>query len=175
MSFHKVKREQAHLAWDNALPPALMIASGDTVSFDCLDASNGQITAASASAAAVSAMDFARLDQVNGPVYVEGARAGDVLRVELLALAPAEWGWTALVPGFGLLADEFAEPALRIWAIDAEEGVARTRMGAREVRVPVRPFMGEVGVARGAPGQWSTIPPYRTGVRIRDASERGAN
>lgn len=170
MSIHSVKREQAHLAWDNTLPPVLSISSGDVVSFDCLDASNGQITASSLSPAAVSSMDFSRLDQVNGPVYVAGAKPGDVLKVELLELVPADWGWTAIVPGFGLLADEFPDAAIRIWSIDKEVGHASTVLGGRTIRLPIRPFMGEVGLARGEPGKWSTIPPYRTGVRNRAAS-----
>ena len=44
--FH-VRREQHHLAWDGAIPPVVRVESGAEVTFDALDASNGQLTAAS--------------------------------------------------------------------------------------------------------------------------------
>ena len=59
-------------------------------------------------------LDFSRVDQVNGPIAVEGAEAGDTLQIDLLDFRPADWGWTAAIPGFGLLADDFPDPVLRI-------------------------------------------------------------
>ncbi|PCH39014.1 Formamidase [Wolfiporia cocos MD-104 SS10] len=168
MSVHAVKRTQAHLAWDNSIPPVLHVASGDTVTFNCLDASNGQITPAS-TAAALAALDFARLDQVNGPVHVAGAAPGDVLRVDVLRVAPAHWGWTACLPGFGLLADEFPAPALKLWALEWDDAAGAGHAwfdDARRITIPLRPFAGEMGVAPGKDGAFSTIPPYRTGGNI---------
>jgi acetamidase/formamidase len=97
----------------HSIPPVLRVASGDTVHFDCLDASNGQIDAQSTTASLASLV-FSQLDQVNGPVYVEGAEPGDTLQVEVLDVETADWGWTAILPGFGLLADEFPTPALKV-------------------------------------------------------------
>jgi acetamidase/formamidase len=155
----------------SSLPPVANIASGDTVSFTCLDASNGQITRTSTSAS-LRALDFSKLDQVNGPVYVTGAEEGDTLQVDVLEIETADWGWTALIPGFGLLADEFGDPQLKIWRIDTENGVACiesttdpvSTSGLGRLRIPTRPFAGEMGVARGLKGAFSTIPPYNTGV-----------
>lgn len=152
-----VAREQFHLAWDNSIAPIATIQSGEEVSFDLLDASCGQITAAS-TVAAIASLDFARVDQVNGPIYVEGAAPGDTLQIELLDLQPADWGWTAIIPGFGLLADEFPDPALKIWRL--EDGWAEFAPG---IRIPLDPFCGEIGLAPAAAGALSTIPPYRHG------------
>ncbi|EMD36097.1 hypothetical protein CERSUDRAFT_115998 [Gelatoporia subvermispora B] len=181
MSIHAVKRAQCHLAWDNSISPALHVQSGDTVTFDCLDASNGQITSSS-TVSSLHSLVFAQLDQVNGPVHVAGAAPGDTLRVDVLAAEPAEWGWTACIPGFGLLADEFPEPALKIWSLHKHtaEGSQGGEGGgpvpgeygyawfdeARGIRIPLRPFAGEMGVAPAEPGAHSTIPPYRTGGNI---------
>lgn len=52
---------------------------------------------------------------MNGPVFVESAEPGDVLQVDVLEVETASWGWTALITGFGLLADEFPEVRLKIW------------------------------------------------------------
>jgi len=88
-------------------------------------------------------------------VAVEGAKAGDTLQVDLLEFTPANWGWTASIPGFGLLADVFTEPALRITRLPAIGGLAEFLPG---IRVPVIPFCGEIGVAP-PDGPRSTIPP----------------
>ena len=141
------------------------------MTFDCLDASNGQIRSTSISPKDISSLDFSQLDQVNGPIYVEDAQPGDTLQIDVLNIEISEdWGWTALIPGFGLLADEFPEPEIRIWKIDKERGVAYltdtgSRGGVGNVLIPLRPFAGEMGVARGEMGAFSTIPPYNTGVR----------
>ncbi|CCM05238.1 uncharacterized protein FIBRA_07448 [Fibroporia radiculosa] len=171
MSIHAVKREQSHLAWDHSIPPVLRVQSGDTVTFDCLDASNGQITAES-DISAIASLAFGQLDQVNGPVYVSDAQPGDTLQVEVLRVEPASWGWTASIPGFGLLADEFPVPQLKIWSLHHDEDTASGIYGfawfdeARGIKIPLRPFAGEMGVAQAAKGPFSTIPPYKTGGNI---------
>ena len=95
---------------------------------------------------------------MSGPVYVEGATPGDVLQVEILALEPADWGWTAEIPSFGLLADQFPEPWLRISEIDD-----RGALFAPGIRVPLAPFCGVLGVAPAEPGVHSVVPPRRVG------------
>ena len=152
-----VNRDQWHLAWDHSIEPIYRVQSGDVIEFDLLEASCGQIVADS-TVDAIATLDFSRVDQVNGPIYVEGAEPGDTLQIELLDLQPADWGWTAIIPGFGLLADEFPEPALKIWRL--ADGVGEFAPG---IRVPLEPFCGEIGLAPGAPGALSTIPPYRHG------------
>jgi acetamidase/formamidase len=149
-----VTRDQFHLKWDPAIPPIETVSSGSIVEFDLLDAAGGQITASS-TVADLEALDFDRVDQVNGPIAVEGARAGDTLQIDLLEFEPADWGWTAAIPGFGLLADEFPEPALRITRVPGIGGRAEFLPG---VRVPIVPFCGELGVAP-LTGPRSTIPP----------------
>jgi acetamidase/formamidase len=155
-----IHRDQWHLAWDHSITPIATIQSGEMVSFDLLDASCGQIVHDS-TVEAIRTLDFSQVDQVNGPIYVEGAAPGDTLEVEFLDLQPADWGWTAIIPGFGLLADEFPEPALKIWHLEGgADGWAEFAPG---IRVPLAPFCGEIGLAPGMSGALSTIPPYRHG------------
>jgi len=152
-----VARDQYHLAWDASIAPIHRIQSGEVVAFDLLDASCGQI-GPDATVDAIRTLDFSRVDQVNGPIFVEGAEPGDTLQVEILDMRPADWGWTAIIPGFGLLADEFPDPALKVWRL--RDGWAEFVPG---IRIPLEPFCGEIGLAPGAPGALSTIPPYRHG------------
>jgi acetamidase/formamidase len=148
-----VGRDQFHLAWDRSIEPIATIASGDVVEIDALDASCGQI-ARESTVADIANLDFSRVDQVNGPIAVEGAEPGDTLEIELLEFQPADWGWTASIPGFGLLADDFTEPALSISRLAS--GMAEFMPG---VHIPLAPFCGELGVAPPGEGPHSTIPP----------------
>jgi len=150
----RVSREQNHLAWDPAVEPVAGVESGAVVEFDCLDASNGQIDAASTTDS-LAALDFSRVDQVTGPVEVGGAEPGDTLQIDILELEPADWGWSASIPGFGLLADEFPDPFLKITRLTA--GADRVEFWPG-IRIPVAPFCGELGVAPRT-GPLSTIPP----------------
>ncbi|HEY7735848.1 MAG TPA: acetamidase/formamidase family protein [Candidatus Limnocylindrales bacterium] len=149
-----IARDRSHLAWDPAIPPIETVESGSLIELDMLDAGNGQLTAAS-TVADLANLDFSRVDQVSGPIAIEGAEPGDALQVDLLEFQPDSWGWTASIPGFGLLADEFPDPALRITHVP---GVGERAEFLPGVRVPVAPFCGEIGVAPVS-GPRSTIPP----------------
>ena len=106
-----------HFGWDHAIPPVLTIAPGDSVEFEVIDAGGGQFSPAS-TVADVGRLDFARVNPVTGPVFIDGARPGDALKVTIHEFKPSGFGWTANIPGFGLLADQFTEPALHIWSYD---------------------------------------------------------
>lgn len=149
-----VARDQNHLAWDPAIPPIASVASGEVVEFDCLDASNGQLTADSTTES-LADLDFAGVDQVNGPIEVVGAEPGDTLQVDLLEFEPAGWGWTASIPGFGLLADDFPDGFYKVTRFDGSGGHAEFWPG---ITLPLAPFCGELGVAP-LTGPLSTIPP----------------
>lgn len=149
-----VSRAQNHLAWDPAIPPVASVGSGDVVDFDCLDASNGQLNAASTTED-LADLDFSRVDQVTGPVEVDGAEPGDTLQIDLLEFEPGDWGWTASIPGFGLLADDFPDGHLKITGLQPGADQVEFWPG---IRVPIAPFCGVIGVAP-AQGPLSTIPP----------------
>jgi acetamidase/formamidase len=164
-SFH-LSSTHSHLKWSKALKPALAVPSGSIITFTLLDGGNNQITPDNHETA-LSTFDFARADPAFGPVFVEDAAPGDVLKAEFLDLTPAAYGWTAVFPGFGLLADEFPEPALKMWDLTEENRDRKGRVKFKDgIYVPVRPFLGVVGVAPGEEGEFSTIPPYATGGNI---------
>jgi acetamidase/formamidase len=129
------------------------------VEIEVADASGGQLNASSAPED-VASLDFERVNPVTGPVLVKGARPGDVLSVEILELRPHDWGWTAIIPGFGLLADQFTEPWLRISEVDKERGAVRF---SDRVTLPFSPFPGTIGVAPAEAGQHSIVPPRKWG------------
>ena len=167
--FRTIHSSHRHYGWDNALEPALTIASGDSIELEMLDASDGQITQLS-TLSDVRSFDFDRANPVNGPIFVDGAEPGDALKVTILEFQPSGWGWTANTPGFGLLADQFTDPALHIWSYDRTG--AKPAMFGPGGRVPIRPFLGTIGVAPAAGGLHSIVPPRRVGgnMDMRDLS-----
>jgi acetamidase/formamidase len=167
---HTIHRHQHHHGWDNSIAPVLHIAPGECAEFDVCESSSGQISRSS-TAADIGALDFSRINPVTGPIFVEGAEPGDVLQVTLLAFTPSGWGWTANIPGFGLLADEFREPALHLWSYDPTT-LAPSLFG-HWARVPLKPFTGTIGVAPAAAGLHSIVPPRRVGgnMDVRDLAQ----
>jgi len=157
---HLLAPKPPHYVWDNSLPPHLTITSDETVTFETRDAADGHFRLESTSAD-VATYEF-HGHPLTGPVYVEGARPGDVLQVDVLEVQPATFGWTAVLPGFGLLPEDFAQPYLRTW--DLRDGVT-ARLGER-FRIPLAPFCGVMGVAVAEPGEHPTIPPRRTGGNV---------
>jgi acetamidase/formamidase len=116
----------------------------------------------------VPGLDFAKVNPVTGPVLVDGAQPGDALKVTIQGFQPSGWGWTANIPGFGLLADQFTEPALHLWNYDTT--TMAPAMYGPGGRVPLKPFTGTIGVAPAAPGLHSIVPPRQVGgnLDIRD-------
>ncbi len=164
---HTLHAHQHHQGWDNALAPALRIAPGDTVSFDTVDSSGGQL-GPDATLATLQGLDFGRINPVTGPVFIDGAEPGDALRVRIEHFAPSGWGWTANIPGFGLLAEQFPDAALHLWKYDAAS-LAPAAFGML-ARVPLKPFAGTIGVAPAVAGPHSIVPPRRVGgnMDLRD-------
>jgi len=154
---HTVHAAHHHFGWDNSIEPVMEVEPGSTVEFEIIDASGGQLNRNS-TAADVGTIDFARVNPVTGPICIKGAQPGDVLEVEILDFGRAEWGWTAIIPGFGLLADEFPEPVLKIW--DLSEGRAEFAPG---IEIPIKPFPGTIGVALPEPGLHTIVPPRQNG------------
>jgi acetamidase/formamidase len=158
---------QQHTGWSRALAPVVRIAPGETLEFAVADASGGQLSPQS-TVSDLGRLDLAGVNPLSGPVHIDGAEPGDVLKVTLLSFAPSGWGWSAIIPGFGLLAADFGEPALRLWQYDPD--LLTPALHGPWARVPLKPFTGTIGVAPAAPGVHSVVPPRRVGgnMDIRD-------
>jgi acetamidase/formamidase len=96
---------------------------------------------------------------MTGPIWIEGAEPGDALeirieRVELLT----PWGASGFLPGGGTIPEDFPYGAIRLFQLDAGTGLAR--MGDLNLRIPIAPFFGTIGVAPPVlSGRISTGPP----------------
>lgn len=153
MSEHALFANPTHSVWDRALAPRLRIEPGDEVAFECVDASGGQVRQGMTTEEFL-AIDRTRIHALTGPVWVEGAEPGDVLEVNVLSTRHAGWGWSSVIEGLGFLKDRFREPYLFHWQLDGE-----STSSLFPAVVPVRPFLGVMGVARADDGAFRTRPP----------------
>jgi acetamidase/formamidase len=167
---HTIHKAKHHFGWNNANAPVLRVAPGESVEFETVDSSGGQLNKDS-TVADVTSLNFGKVNPVTGPVYIDGAEPGDAVKVKILGLAPSGWGWTANIPGFGLLADQFTEPALSIWRYDTAS-LSPSAYGPGG-QVPLKPFCGTIGLAPAEAGTLSIVPPRRVGgnMDIRDICE----
>lgn len=152
---HTVACRPEHCHWgffDAALKPVVTVASGDTVSYDCV--SGGRDVLPDGSGFEILADHRAIHDALTprlgahiltGPVAVAGAEPGDVLQIDILSVEPRQnWGYTRIRPLAGTLPEDF--PVTKLWhsRIDRQRGVATLPIG---MEIELAPFFGVMGVA----------------------------
>ena len=160
-STHYCPTDSVHYTWDAGNEPLLTIADGDTVVFETRDVSDDQIGPGSDSSV-IANLDWDRVYPLAGPVYVEGAAPGDTLAVEVVDLHTRGWGWTAILPGFGLLSDDFTEPYLRVFDLSLGDRF----LFREDIVVPLTPFMGTMGVCPEGAQAVPVMPPSRFGGNL---------
>src|SRR5579862_1995262 len=153
MTEHNLSARPTHSRWNRALEPRLIIESGDTVHFECLDSSGAQVHPKMTLPEYLS-IDRGLIHALTGPVFVSSAEPGDVLQIDVLEVAHKGWGWTSVVEGLGFLKKRFSEPFLFLWELERE--ISRSLAPAV---VPLRPFCGIMGVAQDTDGEFRTRPP----------------
>jgi acetamidase/formamidase len=155
--------ETVQWGWfDNAEAPRARIRPGDTLVMETMMASLNQVLPG------VPVDEITRLrvnnpgrgpHTITGPVFVEGAMPGDVLKIHLNRIVPRAYGANWNLPGhlkLGQFPDAFAEPQVKYFFFDMKRGVTEFLPG---IELPVRPFPGILGVARAESGRFSTVPP----------------
>jgi len=156
--------DQAHNRWSSTIEPVLTVPSGSVIEAATEEASDQQLNVGS-TVADLENISFDPIHPLTGPVYVEGAEPGDILKVTLHKIEMGDWGWTAVVPGFGFLADEFTEPYLKTYELDKDMQSVQFSEG---INIPLKPFPGVMGVAPATDSMLSTIPPRANGGNLDD-------
>jgi acetamidase/formamidase len=184
--------------FDAALAPALRVKSGDFVRAEAITHHAGDAPELLMDEAIDALFGGIPEDDRNpgvhlmtGPIYIEDAKAGDVLEVRYLQMTPRFKFGSNLAAHWGHLYKEFGETErVTIYAIDESSQNARAlfaydvkekylvpgrithekdccrQPALKGVRVPVRPHLGTAGVAPDVVGRVSTIPPGRHGGNI---------
>jgi formamidase len=153
----RLSSQHRHTVWDGSIEPVLRVAPGDTVEIEVANSSGGQLDRDS-TAADLLTLDFSRVNPVTGPIAVDTAEPGDSLLVEVLDISVRDWGWTANIPGFGLLAEQFPEPHLRFSSV--ADGAIDFLAG---IELAALPMIGTIGLAPAGGQVLPMVPPHRQG------------
>jgi acetamidase/formamidase len=176
MTHHHLDPAPATVHWghfDAAIPPALTIESGDTVTMTSVSGAPDQLPDA-ASGYTIAPALLGIHDRVErklgphictGPVAIRGAKAGDTLEVRIKAVGlKDDWGYNMIRPGAGALPDDFTQGRVIHIGLDAQKMTGRLPWG---LEIPLRPFFGVMGVAPApSAGIVSSVPPGRHGGNI---------
>jgi len=161
---YTLSADQTHNRWSSAIEPVLKVSSGSVIEVQTEEASDRQLDINS-TVKDLENLSFDPIHPLTGPVYVEGAEPGDVLKVKLHKIEMGEWGWTAIIPGFGFLAEEFTEPYLKTFELGSDKKTVEFTEG---IDIPLNPFPGVMGVAPATDSMLSTIPPRANGGNMDD-------
>ncbi|HVM80930.1 MAG TPA: acetamidase/formamidase family protein [Stellaceae bacterium] len=146
--------------YNNAQPPVLHMHSGDTVVMETMMHSHNQVVPG----VSIDKIKKLRTDfpgrgphTITGPIYVEGAEPGDVLKIHFDKIVPRAYATNFNVPGmFGQFPDRFPDGQVKYFFLDLDKKQLEFAPG---IVVPLKPFPGTIGVARAEPGAYSTVPP----------------
>lgn len=154
---HSLGHDRVHHSWDRDLEPILEIESGDVVHFDVMVAGEGQVWPGATYED--TRFDFDTIYNLTGPLWIAGAEPGDTLQIDILELQHGDWGWAAILPGLGLLPEDFPKGYVRTFDLAGRKDAEI----APGVTVPVREFLGTIGTHPGEPARSVPFPPHRGG------------
>ena len=167
--------ETTQWGWfDNSQAPVLRVNSGDTIVLETMMHSHNQVVPG----ATIEQIKKLRTDfpgrgphTLTGPIFIEGAQPGDVLKVTINKIVPRAYATNFNVPGmFGEFPKEYSDGQVKYFYLDLERKQVEVLPG---VILPVRPFPGTLAVARKEPGRYSSVPPgeFAGNMDIRDFVE----
>lgn len=161
---YSLSADQTHNRWSSAIEPLIEVPSGSVIEVETEEASDRQLSVDS-NLEDLENLSFDPIHPLTGPVYVENTEPGDVLKVTLHKIEMGDWGWTAIVPGFGFLSDEFTEPWLKTFELGKDK---QSVQFSDNIEIPLKPFPGVMGVAPATDSMLSTIPPRENGGNMDD-------
>jgi amidase len=134
-----ITRENVFFAFGPELTPVAEVDQGEEVILQTHDCFEGQIQTTSD---LCDALDWNHVNPATGPVYIKGAKPGDILRVDLLEINLGEQSSMVTIPGEGALGDVITEMETAILKLEGGQIVFKDK-----IRVPQRPMIGVIGVA----------------------------
>ncbi|PAU93677.1 acetamidase [Aliifodinibius salipaludis] len=161
---YTLSADQTHSYWSSTIEPLIRVESGSVIEVNTEEASDKQLNHKS-TVEDIKNLSFDPIHPLTGPVYVENAEPGDILKVKLHKIELGSWGWTGIIPGFGFLSDEFDEPWIKTFEFDENSNTAAF---SEDINIPLKPFPGVMGVAPDTEEELSTVPPRANGGNMDD-------
>lgn len=147
-----MKSEGAVIAMSPSNHAKCHCISGSTVVFQTLDCYEGNIKSEKD---LFQQLDYSKINPATGPLYIDGAEPGDILKVEILNIKLEEQGCMALMSGAGPFGTFIKEEKTKI--IEVKNGYV---MFNNLVKIPISPMIGVIGIApqnkailNGTPGE----------------------
>ncbi len=159
--------------FNSSQAPVLKIKSGDSVVIETMAASDNQVVPGTTIDQIVkiqNAIPGRGPHTLTGPIYVEGAEPGDVLRVHFNKIVPRSYASNNSAPGKGLFPKEFPNPHVSYYYLDVKKMQMQFAPG---IVIPLAPFPGVIAVARAKPGKYDSAPPGPFGgnMDLREMTE----
>ncbi len=98
MCNHTIHGRHHHFGWGHSIPPTATVAPGESVFFECLDSSGGQLSANSTTTD-LDALSFDKINPVTGPIHVDGAEPGEYPESADRRIHPLRLGVDGQYPG----------------------------------------------------------------------------
>ncbi|WP_173918163.1 acetamidase/formamidase family protein [Halobacillus sp. Marseille-Q1614] len=135
----RVSTEHFVYAMDKENKPAVTVQSGEQIVVDTYDCFENQIKSETTP---IDAIDWNRINPATGPVYVEGAEPGDVLKVHIDDIELGERGVMVTGPQLGVMGHRMTEFQAKIIPIQDDQAIFNEKLA-----LPLNPMIGVIGVA----------------------------
>ena len=119
--------------------PVAKARSGETVRFETLDCFGCQLQREDQ---LLGGLDWSNINPATGPLFVEGAMPGDVLKVEILKIDLDDHGVMVDAPGEGVTGCAVAEETTKILPIADGKVIFNEKLS-----FPINPMIGVIGTA----------------------------
>lgn len=119
--------------------PVVKVAAGSRLIIEAYDCFENQIQSENTT---VNSIDWERINPATGPIFVEGAQAGDVLAVEIHELKIGDQGVLSTGPELGIMGHRVDEFSVKVLPIEEDAAVFNDK-----VRIPLNKMIGVIGVA----------------------------
>ncbi|KIL46671.1 acetamidase [Jeotgalibacillus alimentarius] len=138
MTNHLAK-ENFIYAMDQANDPAMKVKSGDQIVVDTYDCFENQIESEETS---FDSIDWNKVNPATGPIFVEGAEKGDILKVRIDDIEIGDQGVMVTGPGLGVMGHRMENFEVKM--IPVRDGKA---IFDDNLSIPLNPMIGVIGVA----------------------------
>ncbi len=134
-----VSREHVFYAFSPDLKPAARVRQGEEVVLETHDCFQGQIQTEQDS---LVGLNWEHINPATGPVYIEGAKPGDVLRVDLLEVKPLAQSVVCAVPNEGVIGSMITSMETAVLRHEGDRAIFKGK-----IEIPLKPMVGVIGVA----------------------------
>ena len=163
----RVSRDTVFYAFSPDLKPVTTVKQNEEVIMETHDCFQGQLKKDSD---LVTALDWSQINPATGPVYIEGSKPGDILRVDLLDIKVAEQSVMVTIPGEGALGDVITQMETSILKIKDGEVIFKDK-----IRIPQSPMIGVIGVAPQSESIPTGTPGFHGGNMDCNLVQKGAS